>query len=113
MDATFGGGLVVLELALFLSQLEWGVVRDKGGEMVLDRDRWIHSEQKSKNHWRTISQECVVVESPCVVTGSDNPRSMMIPPKGVALFLFMWFGSSVSNQTARDMRIRASAVAPG
>lgn len=41
MDATFGGGLVVLELALFLSQLEQGVVRDKGGEMVLDRDRWI------------------------------------------------------------------------
>lgn len=29
MDATFGGGLVVLELALFLSQLEQGVVRDK------------------------------------------------------------------------------------
>lgn len=67
MDATFGGGLVVLELALFLSQLEQGVVRDKGGEMVLDRDRWIHSEQKNKNHWRAISQECVVVKAPVLL----------------------------------------------
>lgn len=100
MDATFGGGLVVLELALFLSQLEHGVVRDKGGEMVLGRDRWIHSEQKSENHWRAIiSQERVVVESPCVVTGSDDPRSMMIPPKRrrVVSFHVVWIISFESN----------------
>lgn len=70
-------------------------------------------EQKTKITGGPFSRECVVVESPCVVTGSGDPRSMMIPPKGVVLFLSMWFGSSVSNQTARDMRIRASAVAPG
>lgn len=80
--------------------------------MGLDIDGWIHSERiKTKNHWRPISQECAVVERPCVVAGSNDPRSMMIPPKGVVLFLSMWFGSSVSNQTARDMRNRASAVA--
>lgn len=96
MDAAFGG-LVVLELAcsrLYWNRL-WCVTRRGDG---LDYDRFLER-RKTQSSASRLPGVCVVVENPCVVAGSDDPRSMMIPPKRrrVVSFYVVWIISFESN----------------